>query len=589
MAELTIPAYVQQCRHEAEEARRVRLDRNKVNRDAFLNRQDWTHKEAGQATHFLPKTAVAVESHTSLAKSALTSFTNWFEAQLPMYADQMGLERDVPRQLLKSYLRRLWTGGTQGDTEFGLIFSDALRIALLECLMIFKVGGQMVNGVWRPTLNIVNPEDYYPDPTGAGLYELHRYEMDFQKMVDLGESGYYDKQAVLALVGQDQEKDYHEKRREEAKDQQEHRRPGFRKRVVIDEFWGDILDPNGLITHRNAMVVIANDRFVLRGPIPNPWWHGKSPFVASPIVRIAGSVWHRSLMDEAVQINLVINELLNLIVDGGISSVWGINEIRMDFLENPQDVASGIKQGQTIAINGQAPPGVPALTQVASGQVPGEAVSVFQILEQQFAEAALTNELRSGNLPQASQSATAVLEAQQGISTTLKGIYGDIERNTIVPLLHRMWSNLVQHLDRLNGDDVVEAIGANNVASLYRVPKEQRQQLLTQVNLKVRGLTEMLARGQDFQKFSALQQVLSSNPQLLQFASENLSPRRTVDTLYKMLLLDASDFEMSPDERANLPGTLATMPEYAQMTSGGGRVSDAGVNQLSAPLSGLGG
>ena len=84
---------------------------------------------------------------------------------------------------------------------FSTIVSDAVKVALLKGLIILKVhGGFMTRRKfefertsegprvrtdetkeWKLRVDLVRIEDYYPDPTGAGLYEIHRVERDLHE------------------------------------------------------------------------------------------------------------------------------------------------------------------------------------------------------------------------------------------------------------------------------------------------------------------------------------------------------------------------------------------------------------------------
>ena len=189
--------------------------------------------------------------------------------------------------------------------------------------------------VWKLRVDLVQPEDYFPDPTGAGLYEIHSVERDLHEVIAMADEGVYDKSIVDQLIGIDFKKPEDEARDARDKNQDEVVTPSFRKRVVLDEFWGTLLKSDGSVAHRNCVCTVANKRFLIRKPEPNPFWHQLSPFVAEPIIRIPWSVWGKALFDDAVSLNLAQNELFNLILDGGMAAVWGTRQIRLEDLEDP--------------------------------------------------------------------------------------------------------------------------------------------------------------------------------------------------------------------------------------------------------------
>lgn len=136
-----IQKYVQQCRHQSEEARRDRLLQNSRNRDAYLNRQDWSHKQEGQSMEFLPKTSSAVELHTGFIKSGLMQFGEWFDVDVRDLQIEQALPPKTLQKMMEFYLAHVWVGGNERTRPFGLLFSDAVKMGLLESLIILKVGG----------------------------------------------------------------------------------------------------------------------------------------------------------------------------------------------------------------------------------------------------------------------------------------------------------------------------------------------------------------------------------------------------------------------------------------------------------------
>ena len=360
----TSQAYFQ----EAEEARRERIDKNRYNREAYKGEQDFSGKIEGQSREFLPKTSVTAEQFAAFIKKGLVQFGDWFSVRGGRNSQ---LTDSAIRRLLMAYLDRLPEGdnNSNGDyVNFSTRLSDASKVGLTESLMIFKVHGRKdVETIpefedelsekeikpWRLRIDLIPPEDYYPDPTTRGLYKIHRVERDLHDVIALAEEGIYDK-SVVELIKGDYKKE-EENGNRDRRPREDDAKPSFRKRVVIDEYWGTLLDSNGDVEMRNAMWTVANDKFLIREPQKNPYWHGTDPFIEIPIIREPFSVWHKALYDDVVPLNLAINELFNLMLDGGLASVWGIRQVQPELLEDPQQVAGGVPQGKTLVMRSDAP------------------------------------------------------------------------------------------------------------------------------------------------------------------------------------------------------------------------------------------
>ena len=86
-----------------------------------------------------------------------------------------------------------------------------------------------------------------------------------------------------------------EQKRDEDLSQDTHLVKG-RHRIRIDEFWGTLLDQNGQVMYQNCVCTVAAGKFMIRPPVANPLWHGESPFVVAPLVRVPHTVWHEAMV-----------------------------------------------------------------------------------------------------------------------------------------------------------------------------------------------------------------------------------------------------------------------------------------------------
>lgn len=574
---------IRQYRTESEDARRSRIHNAERNWDAFLGRQDFSHKQEGQSTEFLPKVPVSVEQISAMVKRGLVQFGNYYSVDLQ--GDLAGkVDPSALRSFLSAFLEDLWTPGTAGGqlSTFPLVVADAVKQALLKNLIILKVhGGTMVRrkfefsrdeetgkaklstveeDQWKLRIDLVRMEDYYPDPTGNGLYEIHRVERDLHQVLQGVEDGLYDRSAVNQLIGMDYTRPEDEELSDDDRNQDETTTPSFRKRVVIDEFWGTLLNADGTIAHRNVVAAVANDRFLIRPPEPNPFWHQESPFVVAPLIRVPHSVWHKALYDHATDLNLALNEMFNLILDGGLASVWGIKQVRVEDLDDPSQIEGGIKQGVTLAVKQTLPHNAKVLETISEGDVPNEAMAIMEMLNREFTAAAMTNELKLGSLPPKQVLATEVLESSQSQNLMLDGIVSDLEHGVIRPVLRKAFLVILQSSDEV--PESVKAPFANTQLSIIMdaEPEERFATFAEKTAFRVNGLSSTMTRALDFQKIMALLQAVSVNPALFQVFMTKFSPERALRRLMTALNLNSEDLEKTPDEMqmqsAQQPGAL---------------------------------
>lgn len=611
-------------RTQAEEARVTRLTQNRRNRDMYLGRQDFSHKIEGQSRNVLPKVSTAVEQMCAFVKKGLVTFGDWFSVTVDNQLEEIITGEDIAK-ILQAFLNNLWSGNDT-KTSFPLVVSDGVKNGLLESLMILKVhgglkkcrrykvqkqvettdAGQAQYGEpdiqmeeydeWRLRIDLVRPEDYYPDPTGNNLYEIHRVERDLHEVMEMAEYGIYDKKAVKLLVDTDFKRPEDEIRDDRARAQEQTTPPSFRKRVMLDEFWGTLLHEDGTVAHRNVVAVVANEKYLIRPPEPNPFWHQESPFVVAPLVRVPWSVWHKAMYDEATDLNIAINEMFNLMLDGGLAAVWGVKQLRIDDLEEPGQVSGGVKQGAVLAVKNTIPPGTKVLETVTVGDIPQDAMAIFEFLNREFNGASLTNEIKLGNLPTKQVRSTEVIEASQSQATTLDGMISDVETGVISVVLHKAWLTLLQEADNIPQDVLMSLVDKKTATLIMQATPQERFALFAGMcSFTVSGISATMARAKDFQKVMALLQAISTNPMLLQAFMIKFSPDRTLTHMLHMLNINPSMIQKTPQEMAQQQAEMARMQAVQPLTTdqkananGSGEPGmPSQINQIQTPVTGM--
>lgn len=584
----TIKSY----RRESEGAKKRRLELTRANLDAYMGVQDWSHKIDGQSTEFLPKVPTAVEQFAAFIKRSLTQFGSWFSVDFGLNTTT-ALTQHHAIALLQAFFDDMPSGEADSHT-IDVVLTDASKAGLLEAQMILKVHGCQVERrsfavidreneetgqaeqaldtkstyPWRLKVDLVRIEDYFPDPSGRGLYEIHRVEVDFHTVLEDAEYGKYDKAAVEAIKGQFEEED--RKRPERQRGASETSDSKYRRLITIDEFWGTLLDSSGEVIEKNCFAAIANDKWLIRKPRPNPQWHQQSPFIKIPLIRVPHSVWHKALYDHGTPLNIAINEMFNLMLDGGMAAVWGIKQLRSYALQDDTNVEGGIPQGATLLVNEQLPPGAKVLETVTEGNVPTDAMATFEMVIREFTAAVLTNETRLGALPPRQVKATEVVESNASQSVTLDAVVANIETG-LEKMVRLCWLNIMQHADDLASDKVAAAIGTQAAAKLAMMTPPQRfAAFADSFQFKVHGLSATMSRTRDFQKTMALIQAVSASPLLMAAFMQRFSGGKILDTIIKQLNLNPEDLEKDVTEKANASQDMQQMQMVQQMMMGGG-------------------
>lgn len=568
---------IQSAKREAEDGRRQRMYKSQENWAAYNSDQDWSHKLDGQSTEFLPKTSETVDQFAAIFKKALTQFGDWFSVK---GGKNSPLSDKTIREILKYYLERLPDGDT--TINFGTRLSDATKSGLLECLMTFKIHGYRMSDLsyrvedgtrvvqsdrkpWRLCIDLVPAEDYKPDPTGRKLYKVHTVERDWHVALEMAEAGVYDKD-VISKIREDFRREEEERRIQGIAES------GNRRRIVIDEYWGTILNPDGTVMHEKVLCALANNKYVIRKPEAYPTWHGEDAFVSIPLIRVPHTVWHKAVMDEVVSLNFALNELFNLMLDGGISKVWGVRQLRADLLDDPTQVSKGIPQNKTLVLREGVPENMKALETVSAGEVPPEALAMFNLIEKEIFSAAKTNDIQMGVLPTKQVKATEVADASQSRSAMMDGIVSDVESG-VENILRKAWLTLLQHADMLAESDLTELMTRKELITLARMSDAERfTQLANGAKFRAFGLSQTLSKARDFQKIMALLQVAAQNPVLARAMMVKFDGVKILDKIIRCLNLNPEDLERGEgdDPQAEIRSVMGLM---SAMGAGGGNVS----------------
>lgn len=563
----TVVVAITNYKNESEVAARDRMLQNLENFDTYHLKQDFSYKKKGQSKEFLPKVFMAVEQIASFVLQGIADLGDeWFSVEIADGVENPTITADDIKKLLFLQLEK--AGFYRG-------VSDALKCGLLGSLCVAKVHGKRVSKptfmtkktasstklvktkdkVWQLAIDIVSPKDFRPDPNGRELYIVQDIEVDFHEVLAdvksaTNPSGIYDKDAVDLLQG-----DYADmlKKSLAARESgQNVTMSSYRKQVRIMECWGIIINEMGLIVHENVVAALAADKYLIRKPQKNPFWHGQHPFVYAPIVRVPHSVFHKALMDAPVKLNRAQNEIYNLILDSGVMSVFGIKQLRTDWLEDASLVDDGIAPGQTLEVNSSCPPGMKVLERVDTSQMYQEALQVFNLTNSELQQASMTNDLRLGVLPSREVKATEIVESSQSITGMLNGVSKALEEDFLAPVLTKAWMTIAQNLDDFDSEEVKKLLGAKKAALISAMSPEQRfAETVNGLTFKVFGITNTLNKMKDFRRITALLQTISGSEVLTEEFAKEYSFSRLLEQIIKSLDVNTDKIKLTDEERSS--------------------------------------
>lgn len=584
---------VNNCFQESYHAKRLRMFLNAENFNIYHGKQDYSHKKAGQSKEFLGKVYMATEQITSFMQQGLTDEKDWFEieAEDGLSEDQMKLK---PEEMMKLLIREF------KNCNVNHLIPDGIKLGLLGSLMIVKIHGcyqskekffsQSISStadgtseqklfktkkdVWKLKMELVRQEDWYPDPTGEGLYEMQVIEMDWYKLHDIAlkNPDIYDIEAINSCGTMVQEEQKVKKSRET---DQNATFSSYRRRIKIKEYWGDIIETGtGRVLHKNVVCAIANDHYLIRPPKPNPFWHGQSPFVSCPIIRVPHSVWHKALMDMPTKMNRALNEIFNLMFDSGMMSTFGIKQVREDWLADPAEIDDGVFPGQTLKVSNACPPGMKVLEQVATGGTPSEAMAMYSLADREEQAMAMSSDLRMGMLPQRQVKATEVVASQNTINGMFNGIVKNVETGWIEKIIEKSWLTSAQYLDDVDHDEMIAMFGPERGRAISAMSASDRfADTVKGRKYKVFGMSTVLNKVNDFKKITSLLQTIGQAPVLSQEFAKVADFGKLLIEVVKSLDIDFDKIKKDPTaqpESPQNPNGQASPQAIGQLAAGGG-------------------
>ncbi len=597
-------------RNESRSARMDRMMQNDLNFDAYHLKSMSGHKKRGQSNEFLPKQAMAVEQVTSFLHQGLMDIGQWFSAEAargnktPLFTDS------EVKALMDKFLQ---------DASFYTHSQDGIKTALLGAIMITKVGTKLVpkpkyvarrrkgalgyesylemsqDMETQLSLSLVRQRDWYPDPTGRKMYAIEAIELDYYELMDIAKArpDIYDLPEIerlgIALTSAPAGEDRNRSR----ETGQNAPQAGSRLRVRLHEHWGNLVDAQGNVIGRNCVATMANDTYCIRKPQPNPYWHQRLPYVATPIIRVPGSEWHKALMDAPTMLNRAGNELFNLILDSGLAAVFGVRQVRTNYLLNPDKLSGGISPNEVVEVGPTCPPGVKAVETVSTSNGGAqEAQAASNMVNAEFSVASLTNDLRMGVLPSRSVKATEVVESSNSITGTFSSISKAIEVDHIAEIMALAWPTMMQEIKKFSVPEYEAVLGPERATMIDRASPEKRFALTVAGHkFKVFGLTQTLNKIKDFRKITTFLQTVVQAPQLMDEFLKKYSLVKLLAVIMKSLDIDEDQIKLDevddmmgqmsqeqagvapqgsgPDAMSQVPQMGASSPEAAMLPASG--------------------
>lgn len=565
-------------RQEADASRKTgvnpRDDKWAENLDLYWNRWDYSDKAAWQAQETMPEVPGFVDRFAGAMKDALVSGGD----QMYDIIDPGDSEKDLSqavRRMTDVWLSRTGYNATGTPMDFSTVFEDQIKLGALMMMSSVVTWRKDVPG-GRVAIETVDPREVWLDNTYRNQYRVRRTTIDRHELVDMakqkdskGNPIWHLPEINQMVVSMDE---LFSAQRENLQGSSQGI-SSTRVPVTLDEYYAVMIDDNGEKTDDRALYVVANDKYLLRGPEDNPYWHKRDWLVTTPLITVPLSVYGRTYMEDFGALAKTFNDLTNLLLDAVFFSSIRAYVAIPDVLKNPEQMAEGIWPGKTYLAEEGIDPRLFAHA-IEMGNLPPEAVNLWSSIKSELTEAARINEIGLGQFaPKGRTSAQEIAQTAQSSSAVIKSIAQTVEKRWVDPTIDLVWMTGLQHM---SPTDVAlqNAAGEDMFGALYA---RRRELIKRPITFQARGISRLIQRSTQLQALVQLMQIVASNEVLMQAFFAEVDINKLLAMLFTLSDIDVSKLKLSERERM--------MKEAVQSMQAAGAVGPDGqpVTQQSQP------
>ena len=536
---------------EAEQARKGGLnprdDQWEMNLNWYWRRQDFSRKAGWQAKEVMPEVSGFVDRFAAALKEALVATPSGFYTVTHPAGETSGIG-DAVKRAMDVWLSKCGTNQLGQPLGFPAVFEEQAKLgSLIACCSTVTWKNDVPGG--RVAIESFDPRNLWLDHTYRGLYRVRQIDIDKHDLIQLAKSA--DKGGAGSGWNVQAVKDMVDGLAVDSIQKQEELTghgaevSSTRKPVSIDEYLATVVGRDGRVLAENALMVVANGKHLIRGPVVNPFWHGTDWIVYAPLITTPLSVYGKAYVEDFGHLAQTFNNMTNLILDAVQTSSIRAFAVVPTMLSDPSQVNEGLSPNKMFRLqDGMQPDDF--FKALELGNLPPESVQVWQALKSELMEAAARNEIGMGQLaPNSRTSATEIQSTQQSTSAVVRSVAQTIETRYLNLVLDRGWKTGFQHVSA--SDPVIQqAIGPDLFGALMSRRKELVKQPFT---FNAGGISALIQKNTMLRNLMQLFQIMGQSDLLMQAFLAVASPEKTMRLLFELGDVDLSKISMSEQEK----------------------------------------
>lgn len=553
------------------------------NFDLYWGRTDFSGKASWQAKEKMPEVPAFVDRFAAALKEALITGPEGFYT----VHDPSDAEGDLTQPIKRATDAWLSTcGRNQTGTCLGFpaVFEEQCKLGAISA-MCASVRWHNDGHYGRVAVETVDPRLVWLDTTYRNLYRIRRVELDKHTLVEMATMEdrkgrpIYNLDEIGRMVSHIESLD--QQRRERATGDSQFL-TSTRQPITMDEYIATAIGPRGEVLAKDALMVVGNGQFLIRGPEPNPYWHGKDWMVFAPLVTAPLSVYGRSYMEDFGDLARTFQKLTNMLLDAVQVSSMKVFAVVPEMLRDPSQLVDGLRPFKLFEIED----GFDAkefMHALELGNLPAEAITVWQALKGELREAASMNEIGLGQFaPRGRTSATEIQETQQSSSALIRSIAQTIEGRFLNPILDLTWKTGLQHVSRTD-PAIRGAIGEEMFEALYR---RRRELIKRPITFQARGISTLIQKSRTLKALLQVMAFLGQSKELLAAFLQVADMEKFVKLLFDLSDVDLSKVSLSQRDKM-IRGVMGQLQAAQQPAAPGTSGPPAPGAQAQAQAGGL--
>lgn len=496
----------------------------------YLCKKDWGDKEKWQSKTYIPICKPKIKRAARLIKRILVDSPEYFDFEHPGADMLRKLRCNITKKALKVHLNA---------AKFIDSFAEALESGFVMALMILKFwvateeddhfcveyssdGYQELVYTERLKLKCkpINPFNFYYTRDRKVVIEDEWITLpELKKMSKQKDSSgnyiYNQAQIKKALSG-----DYGDETKLDAEEEKRLRRLGiikhqnkFRKDVLLSHFWGPLINEKNEIEIENCRFIVLNEKYLLKDPGKNPFWHKKPPYVWHSPLSVLFRHVGKGLTEDVRGIEDAINSFVNLQMDNLLWKLNGIREVDAMALDDTgkadlMELYPGKLVKRRTGYQGQA------FTYHELGFDPDSAMPLLQeLMTFHEAEHGVTSyvEQMAGA---AGEKATVYSGKKASAMSDFQSIAKDIERGFLVDCIDMARDLMVQFLSNFDTDNKLSQVFQEEGLLLDQMSDMERQQMIvTDLDFIAHGISVFFDRMEKIEKIGSMVKMYNALPE----------------------------------------------------------------------------